>query len=44
MNRPDLEQAQQADYPKLVREMKDFRSKIRGKVNIIELREDGRKY
>ncbi|EHQ08063.1 hypothetical protein [Leptonema illini] len=41
---PDLEKAQQPDYRKLVREMKDFRSKLHGKVNVIELRDDGRKY
>lgn len=41
---PDLEKAQQPDYRKLAREMKDFRSRLHGKVNVIELRKDGRKY
>ena len=41
---PDQEKVQRSDYRKLVREMKDFRSKLHGKVNVIELRKDGRKY
>lgn len=40
----DLDKAQQPDYRKLVREMKDFRSRLHDKVNVIGLRDDGRKY
>ncbi|MDY0041484.1 MAG: type II toxin-antitoxin system prevent-host-death family antitoxin [Desulforhabdus sp.] len=39
-----LEKPAGPDYRKLAREMRDFRSKIQGKIDVLELRDEGRKY